>query len=83
MHCQVIDGLKGFPDAITSAFPETIVQTCIVHLIHHSLNFCSWKDRKAVAAKLREVYSAETAEATRDALEKFDEVWGGQYPSIA
>lgn len=79
----VVDGLKGFPDAITSAFPDTIVQTCIVHLVRHSLNFCSWKDRKAVAAKLREVYSAETADAARDALEEFDEVWGGQYPSIA
>ncbi len=79
----VVDGLKGFPEAINSAFPETTVQTCIVHLVRHSLNFCSWKDRKAVAAKLREVYSAETAEAAWDALEAFDEVWGRQYPSIA
>lgn len=79
----VVDGLKGFPDAINSAFPETMVQTCIVHLVRHSLNFCSWKDRKAVAAKLREVYSAETAEAARDALEEFDAEWGRQYPSIA
>jgi transposase-like protein len=79
----VVDGLKGFPDAINSAFPETMVQTCIVHLVRHSLNFCSWKDRKAVAARLREVYSAETAEAARDALEDFDAEWGRQYPSIA
>jgi putative transposase len=79
----VVDGLKGFPEAITAAFPETMVQTCIVHLVRHSLNFCSWKDRKAVAARLREVYSADTAEAARDALEAFDEEWGGQYPSIA
>lgn len=79
----VVDGLKGFPEAINSAFPETTVQTCIVHLVRHSLNFCSWKDRKAVAAKLREVYSAETAEAARDALEAFDVGWGRQYPSIA
>jgi len=79
----VVDGLKGFPDAINSAFPETMVQTCIVHLVRHSLNFCSWKDRKAVAARLREVYSAETAEAARDALEEFDAEWGRQYPSIA
>jgi transposase-like protein len=54
-----------------------------LHLVRHSLNFCSWKDRKAVAAKLREVYGAETAEAARDALEAFDEEWGRQYPSIA
>lgn len=79
----VVDGLKGFPEAINSAFPETTVQTCIVHLVRHSLNFCSWKDRKAVAAKLRDVYSAETAEAAWDALEVFDAEWGGQYPSIA
>lgn len=79
----VVDGLKGFPDAINSAFPETTVQTCIVHLVRHSLNFCSWKDRKAVAAKLRAVYSAETAEAAWDALEAFDAEWGRQYPSIA
>jgi putative transposase len=59
------------------------VQTCIVHLVRHSLNFCSWKDRKAVAARLREVYGAETAEAARDALEAFDAEWGRQYPSIA
>lgn len=79
----VVDGLKGFPEAINSAFPETTVQTCIVHLVRHSLNFCSWKDRKAVAAKLRDVYSAETAEAAWDALEAFDADWGRQYPSIA
>ena len=79
----VVDGLKGFPEAINAAFPETTVQTCIVHLVRHSLNFCSWKDRKAVAAKLREVYSAETAEAAWDALEAFDADWGRQYPSIA
>jgi len=79
----VVDGLKGFPDAINSAFPDTTVQTCIVHLVRHSLNFCSWKDRKAVAARLREVYGAETAEAARDALEAFDADWGRQYPSIA
>jgi transposase-like protein len=64
----VVDGLKGFPEAINAAFPETTVQTCIVHLVRHSLNFCSWKDRKAVAAKLRDVCSAETAEAAREAF---------------
>lgn len=79
----VVDGLKGFPEAIAAAFPQTTVQTCIVHLVRHSLNFCSWKDRKAVAARLREVYGAETAEAAREALEAFDEEWGGRYPSIA
>ena len=79
----VVDGLKGFPEAITAAFPQTTVQTCIVHLVRHSLNFCSWKDRKAVAARLRNVYGAKTAEDAREALEAFDADWGRQYPSIA
>ncbi len=51
----VVDGLKGFPEAINSVFPETMVQTGIVHLVRHSLNFCPRKDRKAVAVRLREV----------------------------
>ena len=58
----VVDGLKGFPDAITVAFPEATVQTCIVHLVRHSLNFCAWKDRKAVATDLRRIYGAATAD---------------------
>ena len=79
----VVDGLKGFPEAITAAFPETTVQTCIVHLVRHSLNFCSWKDRKAVAADLRLIYKAATADLAADALDAFEEKWGSQYPSIA
>ena len=54
----VVDGLKGFPDAINAAFPDTTVQTCIVHLVRHSLNFCGWKDRKAVAKDLKLIYQA-------------------------
>ena len=54
----VVDGLKGFPDAINAAFPDTSVQTCIVHLVRHSLNFCGWKDSKAVARSLRQFYQA-------------------------
>jgi putative transposase len=54
----VVDGLKGFPDAINAAFPETTVQTCIVHLVRHSLNFCGWKDRKNVAKDLKRIYQA-------------------------
>lgn len=69
----VVDGLKGFPEAITAAFPETMVQTCIVHLVRHSLNFCSWKDRKAVAADLRRIYSAPTAEMAEAELDAFEE----------
>ncbi len=79
----VVDGLKGFPEAITAAFPETTVQTCIVHLVRHSLNFCSWKDRKAVAADLRRIYEAATAEQAADELDAFEEKWAGKYASIA
>ena len=53
----VVDGLKDFPDAINAAFPDTTVQTCIVHLVRHSLNFCGWRDRKAVAKDLKRIYS--------------------------
>ena len=79
----VVDGLKGFPEAITAAFPDTTVQTCIVHLIRHSMNFCSWKDRKAVAADLRPIYEAPTAEEAARQLDGFEDKWAGKYPSIA
>lgn len=80
----VVDGLKGFPDAINAVFPETIVQTCIVHLIRNSLDFASWKERKLVAAALKMIYRAIDAEAGRQALEEFAEsIWGIKYPAIA
>ena len=80
----VVDGLKGFPDAINAVFPETVVQTCIVHLIRNSMSFASWKDRKAVASALRSVYRAESAEAGLAALDAFEEsFWGQKYPAIS
>ena len=79
----VVDGLKGFPEVITAAFPETTVQTCIVHLIRHSMNFCSWKDRTAVAADLRPIDEAPTAKDAARQLDAFEEKRGGKYPSIA
>ena len=80
----VVDGLKGFPEAIAAVFPKTQVQACVVHLIRNSLAFVSWKDRKAVAAALKEVYRARTAEAGQAALDAFDEgPWGRKYPVIA
>ncbi len=57
----IIDGLKGFPEAIDSVFPETQIQTCIGHLIRNSLGFCSWKDRKPVAKELKTIYRAADA----------------------
>ena len=79
----VVDGLKGFPEAITAVFPQAQVQTCIVHLIRNSLSFVSYKDRKAVAAALKEVYRATDAEAGAAALEAFAAgSWGIRYPAI-
>ncbi|MEQ9487948.1 MAG: IS256 family transposase [Alphaproteobacteria bacterium] len=79
----VVDGLKGFPDAINATFPETVVQTCIVHLIRQSLSFASWKDRKHVARELKSVYRATDAEAGLAALDAFEAgQWGEKYPSI-
>ena len=80
----VVDGLKGFPDAITAVFPQAQVQTCIVHLIRNSLDFVSYKDRKAVAAALKEIYRAKDADAGAAALEAFAAgEWGLKYPAIA
>lgn len=73
----VVDGLKGFTEAINAVFPQAIVQNCIVHLIRHSLEFVSWKDRKPVVPALRAIYRAKDAEAGAAALEAFDAgLWG-------
>jgi putative transposase len=79
----VVDGLKGFPEAITAVFPQATVQTCIVHLLRHSLDFVSWKDRKPVAAALKEIYRAVDADAGETALAAFEQgCWGKKYPAI-
>ena len=79
----VVDGLKGFPEAITAVFPQATVQTCIVHLLRHSLDFVSWKDRKPVAAALKDIYRAVDAAAGEAALSAFEEsFWGQKYPAI-
>jgi putative transposase len=79
----VVDGLKGFPEAINAVFPETQVQTCIVHLMRHGLSLCSYKDRRPVAKDMKAIYRAENAEAAADRLAEFEELWGAKYPSIA
>src|SRR6476469_2407068 len=68
----VVDGLKGFPEAINAVFPLTVIQTCIVHLIRHSLEFVSWKDRKLVVPALKAIYRAKNAEAGLKALAEFE-----------
>ena len=80
----VVDGLKGFPEAITTVFPQTSVQTCIVHLTRYSLAFCGWKDRQALARELKAIYRAETAEVAEIRLSEFEQsAWGKKYPMIA
>jgi putative transposase len=80
----VVDGLKGFPEAITSVFPKTVVQICIVHLIRYSMQLVSWKERKMISAGLKPIYQAESAVVARERLEAFDAgPWGQQYPAIA
>jgi putative transposase len=80
----VVDGLKGFPEAITSVFPKTVVQTCIVHLIRFSMHFASWKERRLIGAALKPIYQAESAAIARERLEDFDRgPWGRKYPAIA
>lgn len=78
-----IDGLKGFGDAIHSIFPHAQIQGCIVHQIRYSLNFVSWKERKAVAHDLKDVYKADSEEEALHALEAFKEKWDTRYPSIS
>jgi putative transposase len=79
----VVDGLKGFPDAIMAVFPDATVQTCIVHLLRQSLALVAYKDRKAVAAALKDVYRAVDATAGEAALAAFEEgPWGRRYPAI-
>ena len=78
----VVDGLKGFPEAITSVYPQTVVQTCIVHLIRNSLAFVSWKDRKAILPAIKAIYRAENADMALVRLEEFEDEWGKRYPAI-
>ncbi len=78
----VVDGLKGFPEAIRSVFPETQVQTCIVHLMRHGLNLCSWKDRRRMARDMKTIYRASSVEEAADRLDEFERNWGGSHPSV-
>ena len=79
----VVDGLKGFPEAIESVFPQAEVQTCIVHLIRYSMQLASWKERKLIAKALKPIYQAETAEIAAERLEEFERSpWGEKYPAI-
>ena len=77
-----VDGLKGFPEAIEAIFPRTTVQTCIVHLLRHSLKYVPRREREQVARDLKPVYTAIDADAAQTELERFDEKWGQRFPVI-
>jgi putative transposase len=74
-----VDGLKGFPQAIENVFPQAVVQLCIVHLVRASLNYVNWKERKLVAADLKEIYRAATAAQAEMELNAFQARWGSKY----
>jgi putative transposase len=78
-----VDGLKGFPEAIESVFPQSEIQICMVHMVRNSMKFVSWKDRKEIAAGLKDVYQAPTEEAGRMALDTFAAKWDGKYPMVS
>ncbi|EDV9211064.1 IS256 family transposase [Salmonella enterica subsp. enterica] len=78
-----VDGLKGFPDAINSVYPQTHIQLCIIHMVRNSLKYVSWKDYKAVTSGLKAVYQAPTEEAALMALDAFAGKWDDKYPQIS
>ena len=79
----VTDGLKGMPEALGAVFPATTLQTCIVHLMRNSLDFASWKDRKALAAAIKPIYTAVSAEAAQAELDAFEAgPWGHKFPTV-
>lgn len=79
----VTDGLKGMPEALAAVYPATTLQTCIVHLIRNSLDYASWKDRKLLAAAIRPIYTATSAEAAQVELEAFEQgPWGTKFPTV-
>jgi len=78
-----VDGLKGFPDAINTTFPETRIQLCIVHMVRNSMKYVPWKDYKPVAADLKQIYQSATEEEALLALDQFSETWDEKYPQIS
>jgi putative transposase len=78
-----VDGLKGFPEVIESVYPRAEVQICIVHMIRASLSYVNWKQRKPVAADLRQIYQAATAQEASEQLDAFAQKWDGQCPMVS
>jgi len=78
-----VDGLKGFPEAMEAVFPRTQVQLCLVHMVRQSLSYVGWKERKEVAADLKQIYRAATEAQAEQALRDFEVKWDRKYPSIS
>jgi putative transposase len=78
-----VDGLTGFPEAIEAVFPQAWVQTCLVHLVRSSLRFVPYRDKRAVAADLKKIYTATDQDAAADELQRFADKWDGRYPTIS
>jgi len=78
-----VDGLKGFPEAISATFPKAKIQLCIVHMVRHSLKFVPWKDYKEVTADLKLIYNSSTEDEGKHELERFAEKWDEKYPQIS
>ena len=83
MFIACVDGLTGFPDAVKAAFPRTLTQLCIVHMVRNSLKFVPWKQRKEVARDLKTIYQAATVEEAEQALVNFSDKWDAKYPMIS
>jgi putative transposase len=77
-----VDGLKGFPQAIQSVYPQAQVQLCMVHMMRASLNYVTWKEKRQVAADLKPIYRAMTAAEAEQGLNEFSDKWGGKYQTI-
>lgn len=76
------DGLKGLPESVEAAFPRATFQTCIVHMVRHSLNYVPYQEKKAVAEDLKKIYQSSTQELASQALDEFELTWGDKYPAI-
>lgn len=82
MFILCADGLKGLPESVEASFPKTIFQTCVVHMVRHSLNYVPYQDKKSVAADLKKIYSADTVELAEEYLDEFEITWGEKYGAI-
>jgi len=78
-----VDGLKGFPDAINTAYPQTQIQLCIIHMVRNAMKYVAWKDYKAVSIDLKKIYQSVTEEEALLSLEQFAEYWDDKYPQIS